>query len=100
MIVHATEASYRLSHCDHSVQVDHVAVLELAHDGCLLEELDLCTLIRARLECLHCHLHCSHGRQPLPLVHRTKLPRTQVLVNPAKNKQETEMIITSSKSVV
>lgn len=49
-------STHRLRHSDHSVQPHNIGVVELPHDGCLLEESYLGILPQGGLECLHCHV--------------------------------------------
>ena len=60
-----------LPHSDHSVQLDHVGVSELSHDGRLLEELDFVCLVFA-LVGLDGHFHGSPRTLPQTLVDCTK----------------------------
>ena len=65
---------YRLSHSDHTKQLHHVGVPELAHDGRLLEELDLILLCRLIfVENLQCNLTRLQTALPLSSVHCSKL---------------------------
>ena len=68
---------------------------ELAHDGCLLEELDSTVFLCSSLQQLDGHLPLSSGTLPHPLVDCTKLPRTKVLLYPDKqNNCESQVYIT------
>ena len=76
---------YRLSLSDYPVELHHVGVSELAHDGSLLQELDPVPLLGRGFESLDGHLvHRVPGRGlPRSSVHRTKLPRAQTLCGSA-----------------
>ena len=58
-------------HSNHSVQLDHVGMSELTHDGRLLEELDFVFLIFALVD-LDGHLHGSPRALPHTLTNCTK----------------------------
>ncbi len=59
----------------------HVGMVELAHDGCLMQELDPVDLTCSRSKCLHSDLHAPTGRLPHSLVHLTKVTRPKMLTN-------------------
>ena len=71
----------RLSQGDHSTQLHHVGVTKLAHDGRLLEKLDL-AFRHSLLQCFHSHIPTSIWRLPHSLVYRPKLPRPQIAPSP------------------
>ncbi len=77
------EISHRLSHSDHTHQLDDIGVSELTHNGCLLEELDLvyfiCTLVS-----LHCHLNTSSWTLPNTFTHSTKCTTAKKLCDPVE----------------
>ena len=47
--------THRLSHCDDSKQCHNIGMIELAHDGCLLQELHFVLLLCSRFERLQSH---------------------------------------------
>ena len=75
--------SYQLRHGDNSIQFDHVWMTELAHDGCLLQELGLDGVVLPSSAHLHCHLHWLHKLlRPFCQVDCPKLTTANVLHDP------------------
>ena len=56
-------------------------MMELAVDGCLLQELDYLFLRSLNFQCLHSHIYRSLYRKPHSFVYITKLSRTKVSIN-------------------
>ena len=68
------KTTHWFSHSDHTIQLHHIGVVELSHDGCLLQKLDSVFLSGVWLQRLHSNLHCAAGELPQTLAHLTKLP--------------------------
>ena len=81
-------ATHRLSHSDHSIQLHHVWVTELSHDGCLLQELDLVHLLHSWVQRFQCHFHITPRWLPHPLVHCPKLAWAKMIQNPVLSAKE------------
>ena len=79
--------AYWFPNCDHSMKHHHIWMLELSHDGCLLQELHSVFFQRSRLKCRYGHLHSTPRRLPHPLVYCPKLTRAEMLNNPADKKK-------------
>ena len=78
---------YRVIFCDYSMENDNVGVIELAHDGCLLQEPDSVQLCCSQLELFDGHHHWPRGRLPHPLVDSSKLTRAKMLRQPANERE-------------
>lgn len=51
-----SKGPYRFSLSNHSIKLDNIAVTELAHDSCLLQELNTTVLRRTLLQRLDCNM--------------------------------------------
>ena len=76
---------YRFPYSDHSMQLDHIGMLKLSIDGCLLQKLDLVIFSGSWFQSLHSHFHGACWQLPQPLVHCAKLTRPQMFCNPNLN---------------
>ena len=75
---HSTlHCTHWFSHSHHSIEPDDIGMAELAHDGCLLEELDLVDLRSVWPEYFDSHLQPLVRKVPLCTEHLPKLPSTQ-----------------------
>ena len=74
-----------LSHSDHSVQSDHIGMVELAHDGRLLQELDLLYLTCCWSKRFHSNVLAPPGRLPHTSVDLTKVSSPNMFSNPKKD---------------
>jgi len=75
------------------MQLDHIRVFELSHDGSFLQKLDFICFIRSRLQHLHSHFHSTPRGLPHPLVYCPKLARTKMLHNTASVVRDTGRIM-------
>ena len=82
---------YRVIFCDYSMESDNVGVIELAHDGCLLQEPDSVQLCCSQLELFDGHHHWPRGRLPHPLVDSSKLTRAKMLRQPVNEREYIEL---------
>ena len=61
---------------------DHIGMFELAHDGCLLQELNTLLLCGAICQCLDSHLPLFSPHTPHSPLHHSKLTITQLICQP------------------
>ena len=76
--------TYRLFLCDHPIQLDDIGVLELPHDGRLLQKPDLVLNVRVGVEGLDGHFSLLARHYPLPTVNSAKLARAKEIAQPAR----------------
>ena len=68
------KATHRFSHSHYTIQLHDIGMVELSHDGCLLQKLDSVFLSGVWLQRLHSNLHCAARELPQTLAHLAKLP--------------------------
>ena len=83
-----TQNFYRLSHNDHTIQLDNVGVSKLAVDGCLLQKFDSVFFCHILSECLDGHIVSVTTWSPSAPFHHPKLTRPQLCTAPREREKE------------
>lgn len=85
--------TYRCTHSDHSMKTDNVGVLELAYDGCFLQEAHCVPLRWLSSQHLDCDIQVSLFSVPLPPTHRAKFTRTKVVLDSKKDERKSNSTV-------
>ena len=89
---HLPHQTHRLANGDHTQKFDDVGMQELAHDGCLLEELHLIVFRRIGIESLNGYLNFTSWNFLESSVNLAKVTASNVIRGPVYTKTRSKCV--------